>query len=265
MGSACQWSGVATITASTSLRSSTRRKSFTVSGFLPRFSSTSFAAAAAMASSTSQTTGHSTSGLGRNVARSPLPMPPHPIRATRSFSLAGAAWARPEPGAATNTPPSKGADRAEREEALRKRRRSIVCMERLWPRPPRLRRQKRHELGLAFSAAVSTMRARTNCHDAPFSTSAACLRNRASTLPSRLRRRPLQPRPVVAALGPDRSWFRPRQPRRRGHVAVQRPARAACSTNGTASSPPTPGSSMSGNPPSASTAAAPARSSPRTA
>ena len=36
VGNACQWSGVAMSTTSTSLRSSTRRKSFTVSGFLPR-------------------------------------------------------------------------------------------------------------------------------------------------------------------------------------------------------------------------------------
>src|ERR1017187_3399713 len=100
VGKACQWSGVAMSTTSTSLRSRTRRKSFTVSGFLPRFVSQISTPLAILASSTSQSTAQSTSGLRKKHSKSPCPMPPQPMRPSRTLSLG--------PGSAARTERTKG-------------------------------------------------------------------------------------------------------------------------------------------------------------
>src|ERR1039458_5239974 len=81
---------------STSLRSRTRRKSFTVSGFLPRRLSQISRPLAILASSTSQITAQSTSGLRKKHSRSPWPMPPQPMRPSRTLSLAPGSAARAE-------------------------------------------------------------------------------------------------------------------------------------------------------------------------
>src|SRR5258708_7855176 len=81
---------------STSLRSKTRRKSLTVSGFFPRLFwqiSTPFAI---IESSTSQMTAQSTSGLRKKHSRSPRPIPPEPISPSLIFSLGGGSPARAE-------------------------------------------------------------------------------------------------------------------------------------------------------------------------
>src|ERR1035441_7614933 len=90
-------------TPSTTFLSRTRRKSFTVSGFLPRLLSQISTPLAILASSTSQTTTQSTSGLRKKHSRSPCPMPPQPMRPSRTLSLG--------PGSAARTERTKGAVR----------------------------------------------------------------------------------------------------------------------------------------------------------
>jgi hypothetical protein len=67
-------------------------------------------------------TAQSTSGLIKNVSRSPLPMPPDPIKATRilSFGLT-AVW--PEADRGFKAPPSRGAAAAATTDFSMKRRR----------------------------------------------------------------------------------------------------------------------------------------------
>ncbi len=96
VGKACQWSGVAMSTTSTSFRSSTRRKSRVVSGFLLRLAWQISTAFAAMASSTSQMTAQSTSGFRKKHSRSPRPMPPAPITPSLTLELGPGSAARNE-------------------------------------------------------------------------------------------------------------------------------------------------------------------------
>ena len=63
VSSACQWSGVAIVTASMDLSSSSRRKSFSVRGGLPAIFSTALTGFSNMASSMSQTATTSAPGL----------------------------------------------------------------------------------------------------------------------------------------------------------------------------------------------------------
>src|SRR5260370_9526786 len=95
VGRACQWSGAATITASMSLRSRTRRKSRVVSSALWPTGSGSRTSAwvfATWASSTSQRATHSTFFTLTKSRRSERPMPPQPMSPIRTRSLGRGSW-----------------------------------------------------------------------------------------------------------------------------------------------------------------------------
>ena len=97
--SACQWSGVAIVTASIDLSSSSRRKSFSVRGALPPAEGAEAIALPSIASSTSQTATTSAPGSAPNIFRWSRPRLRRPITASRTRSLAAA---RPAAGKAAS-------------------------------------------------------------------------------------------------------------------------------------------------------------------